>query len=450
MSSDTPAGHGPAECDRPLDEREAEELLRCICFKTGPPRQVGVELEWLIHDREHPWIPVHRRRLERAADAVRTLPLSASLTFEPGGQLELSSLPAGSLTDCIDAMAADLTAVRGALGRSGLAPAGLGLDPWHPPRRLLHEPRYDAMEVAFDRSGPAGRAMMCTTASVQVCLDAGEEEPGPLGYGRRWQLAHLLGAVLVAVFANSPYQHGRPTRWRSARQSLWAELDPVRTLAPPAHLAPREAWAAHVLDTPVMCIRGGEGPWAVPEGLTFRDWIRAGVPRPPVRADLDYHISTLFPPVRPRGHLELRMIDAQPGDDGWIVPLAVTTALFDDPEAAETVYRTVKPLAETAGPPPAPRNPLWAGAARDGLADPELQAAAATCFGLALEALPRLGASEAVQQAVARFHERYVARGRCPADDLAERLAISAAPSMPAVDAAPSAVRPGQGRKDRS
>ena len=41
--------------------------------------------------------------------------------------------------------------------------------------------------------------------------------------------------------------------------------------------------------------------------------------RPP-GSDLSYHLSTLFPPVRPRGHLEVRVIDAQPGD-GWIVPL---------------------------------------------------------------------------------------------------------------------------------
>ncbi|MFC9624529.1 ergothioneine biosynthesis glutamate--cysteine ligase EgtA [Streptomyces sp. NPDC056930] len=427
MSSDTPGDHGPPGQAPPLVEDEAEDLLRCICFKTGPPRTVGVELEWLIHHRDQPRVPVPHHRLDAAADILRALPLSAALTFEPGGQLELSSRPAGSLMACIDATAADLTAVRDALDRVDLAPVGLGVDPWHPPRRLLHEPRYDAMEISFDRSGPAGRAMMCTTASVQVCLDAGEEEPGPLGYGRRWQLSHLLGAVLVAAFANSPFQYGRPTRWRSTRQSLWADLDPWRSLAPPGCLPPRDAWATHVLDTPVMCIRDDEGPWAVPDGLTFRDWIRTGTPRPPVRADLDYHISTLFPPVRPRGHLELRMIDAQHGADGWLVPLAVTTALFDDPEAAETVYRTVKPLAETAGPRPAPRNPLWVGAARDGLTDPELRSAAVTCFELALEALPRMGATTAVQEAVADFNDRFVARGRCPADDLPELLAPGSA-----------------------
>ncbi|MFF2520898.1 ergothioneine biosynthesis glutamate--cysteine ligase EgtA [Streptomyces liangshanensis] len=413
MPSDCTTDDGQA-----LGETEAEDLLRGICFKTGPPRKVGVELEWLVHDLYDPERPVPTDRLEAAFRSLRKLPLESALTFEPGGQLELSSQPASSLMECVASASADLDAVRPVLAKSGLALAGYGQDPWRTPDRLLREPRYDAMETYLDRIGPAGRAMMRTTASVQVCLDAGTEEPGPLGYGRRWQLAHLLGAVLVAAFAHSPMREGRETGWRSTRQAMWTQLDPARTAAPVTGREPRAAWAAHALDAPVMCVRADDGPWHVPEGLTFREWIRSGLPRPPVRADLDYHLSTLFPPARPRGHLELRMIDAQPGEDGWIVPLAVTTVLFDDPEAAETVYRTVKSLAETAGALPAPGNLLWVNAARYGLADPELHTAALSCFATALEALPRVGATPAVQAAVAAFNDRYVLPGRCPADDL--------------------------------
>ncbi|MFK4187601.1 ergothioneine biosynthesis glutamate--cysteine ligase EgtA [Streptomyces sparsogenes] len=404
--------------NRPISEAETEARIRGICFKTGPPRRSGVELEWLVHDAHDPARPLETARLEAAVAALRGLPLRSALTFEPGGQLELSSRPADSLTALVESAAADLALVRPLLARHGLGLAGHGHDPWRPPRRFLTTPRYATMEAYFDRRGPAGRSMMCGTASVQVCVDAGLEEPGPLGLGRRWRLAHLLGAVLTAAFANSPLRQGAPTGYRSTRQALWTAMDPGRTLAPPAGPDPRAAWAGYVLDAPVMAIRDGTGAWAVPYGLTFRDWIRSGAPRPPTRDDLDYHISTLFPPVRPRGHLELRMIDAQRGEDGWIVPLAVTVALFDDPQAAETVYRVVKPLAETAGARPAPSNPLWLAAARHGLRDPELRAAAVTCFATALEALPRLGASPAVTAAVAAFADRYVARGRCPADDL--------------------------------
>ncbi|MFH9657407.1 ergothioneine biosynthesis glutamate--cysteine ligase EgtA [Streptomyces sp. NPDC017248] len=425
-----------------VTEDEAEALIRGICFKTGPPRTLGVELEWLVHSLERPQLPVTPERLEAAYAALRALPLDSALTVEPGGQLELSSLPAASLMECVDTVSADLDTVRAALAGHGLGLAGIGHDPWHPPRRFLRAPRYDAMETCLDRTGPAGRRMMCTSASVQVCVDAGHEEPGPLGHARRWWLAHQLGAVLVAAFANSPLLRRRPTGWQSTRQLTWMEIGAGRAGAPPLDAEPRAAWARHVLDSPVMCVRRESGPWEVPAGLTFRQWTRSRTPRAPTRADLDYHLTTLFPPVRPRGHLELRMIDAQPGRDGWIVPLAVTAALFDDPRAAETAYRTVKPLAERARDRPAPHNPLWSDAARHGLADRELREAADACFAAALEALPRLGAAPRIVDAVAGFRDRHVARGRCPADDLLDRLPAMTPP--PRTGGTPTA----HGRKD--
>ncbi len=76
---------------------------------------------------------------------------------------------------------------------------------------------------------------------------------------------------------------------------------------------------SYVLDAQVMVLRDpGSHRWTAPSGLTFRDWLRGAVGPPPTADDLTYHMSTLFPPVRPRGHLELRVIDAQLGD-GWIV-----------------------------------------------------------------------------------------------------------------------------------
>ncbi|GGQ07217.1 ergothioneine biosynthesis glutamate--cysteine ligase EgtA [Streptomyces roseolilacinus] len=430
----------------PLSEDEAEDLLRCICFKTGPPRAVGVELEWFVHDLHHPYLPVSPDRLRGAFTALRALGPGSSLTLEPGGQLELSSPPAASLAECVATVSADLSAVRAALARLGLALTGSGTDPWLPTRdRLLREPRYDAMEAYLDRWGSAGRSMMRDSASVQVCVDSGYEEPGPLGYERRWRLAHLLGPVLVATFANSPSLHGRPTGMRSARQALWADIDPLRGLAPPLGREPRAAWARHVLDTPVMCVRTADGPWVVPEGLTFREWLRSRVPREPTRADLDYHLTTLFPPVRPRGsHLELRMLDAQSGDDGWVVPLAVTTALFDDPEAADAAYRRLLPLTETAGPLPPPRDAHWRAAVRDGPDAPALHRAAVECFRLALGALDRSGAPTSVRDAVAAFQERFVLRRRCPADEqrATPRPRPSAAPAPAPTSSPPRSGRP--------
>ena len=111
-----------------------------------------------------------------SSDRPGVLPSGGLLTSEPGGQLELSSLPADSLAECVRNTAADVAVLRAAVADAGLELAGFGLDPFRPPRRVLQLPRYAAMEAFFDRGGDWGRQMMRATASVQVCLDAGEDD----------------------------------------------------------------------------------------------------------------------------------------------------------------------------------------------------------------------------------------------------------------------------------
>ena len=426
----------------PLSEEDAEAHVHGICFKTGPPGQVGVELEWLVSDRRDPALPVQADRVLRAVASLSretpraVLPRGGTITTEPGGQLELSSAPATSLGDCVTAAADDLAALRDVVRAAGLTLSGDGIDPIRPARRVLDLPRYAAMEEFFDRRGPWGRVMMCNTASVQVCLDAGHENGGAAGYRSRWRLLHAIGPVLVAAFANSPRRRGRASGWRSTRQAVWSRLDPGRTRAPdgaepgragdgdPAGADsrdPRDTWTAYALDAELMCIRrDGPAGWTAPPGLTFREWLRGAGERRPTTGDLTYHLSTLFPPVRPRGHLELRMIDAQPAD-GWIVPTAVATALLDDPKAADAAMAAAEPLWDRSGPASVRYRrsdaDLWLRAARHGPADPALDRASRACFEAADEALGRASAPARVRRAVAGFAERYVLKGRCPADD---------------------------------
>ena len=441
-----------------IHEESAAEHIHGICLKTGPPRRVGVELEWLVRDARDPSLPVPAGRVAAAvsgfgagrlkpghgvsgedpcgpelptSSAARFLPSGAPLTTEPGGQLELSSLPADSLAELVRATRADLAALRAALAAHGLELAGIGLDPLRPPRRVLDLPRYAAMEAFFDYGGPWGRQMMCGTASVQVCLDAGDDSDGPSGYRWRWRLLHALGPVLVAAFANSPLRDGKPTGWASSRQQVWARMDPGRTRPPRLDSDPRAAWAAYALDAELMCVRDAHSPdWSVPRGLTLRDWVRADGRRlrRPTVDDLDYHLSTLFPPVRPRGHFELRMIDAQPGD-GWIVPLAVASVLLDDARASDTAMAVGERLwagqsSDGIG--------LWRRAARQGPADPDIARASRECFEAAVAALSRQSASAQVRSAVDAFTERYVSRDRCPADDQLTDHQLSQAESQEA------------------
>ncbi|MEV4611272.1 ergothioneine biosynthesis glutamate--cysteine ligase EgtA [Kitasatospora sp. NPDC049258] len=334
----------------PLTEASAEEHLAGICFKIGPPRLIGVETEWFVHDSRCPDAPVDPAR---AAAAIATLPghpegprlpAGATLTHEPGGQVELSSPPAEGAARCANDLLRDQAALRAAYATQGLCLTGSGTDPLARERRMqLAHPRYLAMEQYFAQSGPWGRIMMCGTASVQVSVDAGTAT-GAQSLAERWRLVHLLGPVLVAAFANSPLLDGRPTGYRSTRQMVWSRMDPSRTLAPAPDGDPRAAWARYVLDAKVLCVQRPDGlPWTAPTGLRFRDWLRGAGERPATLADLDYHRTTLFPPVRPRGHMELRMLDAQPGD-GWLTPLALVSALLDDPVAADAAFEALERL----------------------------------------------------------------------------------------------------------
>jgi glutamate--cysteine ligase len=269
------------------------------------PGLVGVELELIpVTDTPQPR-PVAPECLAAGFDAgfVR----AAAPTFEPGGQLELSLPPRPAVEDlAADVAALSRRAIAIAAAR-GIRLEAVGLNPYHscaevPLRRPT--PRYLAMQRAFDEVGPDGRRMMRLSASLQIAVDL---LPGRAGH-EQWLAANLAGPPLAAAFANSPVAAGRSAGIAGARTRIWQNADLRRTGYDGRHLD---------LSDPV----GGYAAFA------------AAAPRLPIReaARPAYHLSTLFPPVRPRGgYLEVRYLDAQPL---WRIPEAVAVVaslLYDD------------------------------------------------------------------------------------------------------------------------
>ncbi|MCE3550028.1 ergothioneine biosynthesis glutamate--cysteine ligase EgtA [Pseudonocardia sp. RS11V-5] len=411
-SSTARGAERPAAGTELRSRAEAEAYVASVCFKHGPPRYVGVELEWLLRPAR-PADPADLADLLGAlgphapaplvpGSPAAPLPHGSVVTVEPGGQVELASPPTAGLAALVATVEADSAALHDRLAARGLTPEPRAADPVRPARRLLQLPRYRAMERAFDRFGPHGRSGMCSTSAVQVALDAGEHADLPA----RWAMLHDLGPVLVAAFANSPLLHGRRTGWKSSRLAAWLALDPART-APPSSVEgdPAAAWAERVVGTPLLCVRGA-GEWSTPEGVTFADWVEGRLPgRRPTVADLEYHISTLFPPVRPRGFLEVRYVDGQQRAD-WALPVAVLAALT----ARRAVVDRVREIC-------APARLRWTSAARHGLEDRVLAAAAVEVFTLACAELPALDPPPGLLDRLVEVTERRVAAGRCPADD---------------------------------
>jgi glutamate--cysteine ligase len=399
--------------------RTRDDVLAQVqsAVQLGVPGTVGAELEWLVVDRRAPSVRPGLDRVRAVAggpDSLRVgsrtsggLPGGSVLSTEPGGQLELSSDPREGPAAAVSALRSDVEEVRARLAEDGLALTGIGADPLRSPHRLVTSSRYDVMEAHFRRLGEpsasAGALMMCSTAAVQVSLDAGTAGTGVQSATARWQRAHAVGPALVAAFACSPIVAGAVTGWRSSRQRAWLQLDPSRTRAPAPHLGPVEAVTELAMTSLLMTVRDAAGVCRpAPAGLTFGDWMAQGAPE---ASDLAYHLTTLFPPVRLRGWLELRYLDMLP-DPLWEVAVAVATALLDDERAADAALEACEPVAGR-----------WRDAARLATTDAPLAEAALGCLSAAAEALPRMGAPH-LATAVLSFAEQFTARGRCPADDL--------------------------------
>lgn len=422
----------------------AAALVAEIAFAAGgldDQRGVGLEVELLpMSRRADRWQRAAREdsadRLDRlAAEGPVVAPRlddgplaawpagSGRLTFEPGGQVEYSGGPHGDAAGAL----ADAERVLGALAASwdaeGDVLASVGVDPWSDldevPQQLAAG-RYQAMDAYLSARGGAGRRMMRHTCALQVNLDPGTGEVARL----RWQVANLAAAVTTATFACAPASPPDPAV--SVRARAWRRLDPTRTGVPhPGRLLeqgpPAAAYAQWALDADVLLFRlpdGGAAPGR--PGLSFRRWAEEGDDRHgwPTADDLRQHVSTLFPEVRPRGPLELRSVDALPAR--WrAVPVVLLTGLLYDDRALRLARDL---LAHQVGHLPAD----LARAGESGLKDPEVCALAVELWSFARAGAARLGPGwhrQADLDATDAFVDRLVLRGRCPADELRDRLA---------------------------
>jgi glutamate--cysteine ligase len=233
--------------------------------------------------------------------------------------------------------------------------------------------------------------MMCATAAVQVNLWLGTGAEA----AQRWRAANVLGPVLAAAFSASAFDG-----LANARLATWLRLDPSRTAPVDLDADPERAWADYALDANVMLIRTADGCQAlVDEPISARQWVESGHRLGwPTVGDVAYHLTTLFPPVRPRGWLELRMIDSLP-DPWWRVPVAAAAVLVGDPDAVLACQ---------------PAAGRWWPAAEVGLGDPIISAAAVACAERAVAGLDLVGTDSGTAMLVEQWATAVIKGGDLP------------------------------------
>ena len=326
-----------------------------------------------------------------------SLPDGGRVSFEPGGQIELSSAPSDSASALIRDVQCTAQLLTGAFSSAGVDLEVVGVDPYNDIVDVslqLHRPRYERMTRYFDSIGPSGVRMMRQTASLQINVEVG---PAPF---ERWALLNALAPYITAIFANSPNYGGEVTGHPSYRAHLWRTLDVTRTGLPVNTGDPVGRYLDFALGAGAM-MRDETGTYD-----SFETWTRTGNPS---LDDWNLHLSTLFPEVRPRHYFEVRSADAI-APESLAAPIVLVAGLaYDDRtagSASEILARAEAPSLEIAG--------------REGLSNPWIRETSIRLTDLALTGCESLGnqyISAGDIESAARFFDHYTRQGRSPGDD---------------------------------
>jgi glutamate--cysteine ligase len=266
------------------------------------------------------------------------------LTIEPGGQLELSGAVHTRLDDLRDEVARFTTLIQQHSEPLGITWLGLGLQPLTPLAEInwVPKPRYGLMSAYLAKTGTLGHAMMKQTAGVQINLDYSDEQDAL----EKFRAAMGLTSLVTALYANSPLCEARPTGYMSYRSWVWQNTDPARCGLLAFAFDPKTSFSdyrEYALDVPTMFILR-QGSYVDLEGLPFREFIRRGFRgHRATLSDFQVHLTTLFPEVRMKQHLEIRGGDS--GDPALAVSqVALWKGILYDPAALREAWELVAPL----------------------------------------------------------------------------------------------------------
>ena len=240
----------------------------------------------------------------------------ASITLEPGGQLELSGALLDNIHQTCTEVNTHLRQVRSVSEPLDIAFLGMGFHPKWPRGDMQWMPkaRYRIMREYMDKVGTMGQDMMSRTCTVQVNLDFGSE--ADMVHKFRTSLA--LQPIATALFANSPFTDGKPNGYLSYRSHVWEDTDPDRTGMLPFVFDGDmgfEKYTDYMLDVPMYFVYR-DGVYIDASGQSFRDFLEGRLPalpgeRPTIK-DWEDHLTTAFPEVRLKRFLEMRGADGGP------------------------------------------------------------------------------------------------------------------------------------------
>ncbi len=337
------------------------------------------------------------------------------LTVEPGGQIEFSGAPQRSLADVAREIKRYLARLREIAEGHGFVFVAVGFDPLHTlaAQEWFPKSRYDVMRPYLAKRGARAWDMMTRTCAVQANLDYGDEDD----LRKKFLVGNRLAPIVAAIFANSPFQEGRPSGYKSTRTAVWLATDPDRTgISPPAltdDFTP-ERFVHYALDVPMLFAQRDGHYLDGPVGMKFGDFLARGCDGvQPLFGDWADHLTTLFTDARLKQYIELRSADCGNLDMALALQALWKGLLYDD-AALDEALRLAPRLDRAAA------NALRLAVAHDGLAariaHVNVLALAKETITLAATGLARIAPEESAYLDVLRA--QVIGEEICPADIL--------------------------------
>jgi len=273
----------------------------------------------------------------------------ASVSLEPGGQLELSGAPLEHIHQTCAEVSRHLREVREVADEMGAGFLSLG---FRPDTKLEDVPimpkgRYKIMRDYMQKVGTMGREMMFRTCTVQANLDFGSEAD----MVKKFRVSLALQPIATALFANSPFTEGALNGYKSFRSRIWMDTDADRTGMLPFVFEEGfgfEQYVDYALSVPMYFVYR-DGEYLNAAGKDFRKFLSGDLDVVPGQVatmqDFEDHLSTIFPEVRLKKFLEMRGCDTGHWDELCAMP-AFWTGLLYDHTALDAAWDMVKDWTE--------------------------------------------------------------------------------------------------------
>ncbi|MDN5323845.1 MAG: glutamate--cysteine ligase [Clostridia bacterium] len=231
-----------------------------------------------------------------------------TITLEPGCQFELSVKNSKTIKKIESVYLDFLKDVFPILEERDQLMLAVGYQPASKIVEIQFNPkeRYQYMARYLKDRGKYAHNMMKGTAATQLTIDYAHQDD----FRKKFQVAYALSPVMSALFDNSPIFEGEIYQQFCLRRKIWNQCDDQRCVITDIMKKDfgYDDYAEFLMKSPPIFIKDGDG-YVYTADKTLAEIYQQ---RPIDTADIEHAVTMVFPDIRLKKFIEIRMADALP------------------------------------------------------------------------------------------------------------------------------------------